>query len=65
MTNTIEADTLRDWLESSEPSWLSAWLTSESGFVERITSKLSPPPSNFVRIVELNFVRRVSAQMTY
>jgi glyoxylase-like metal-dependent hydrolase (beta-lactamase superfamily II) len=34
--------------------WLSAWLTSESGFVERVTSKLPPTPPNFVRIVELN-----------
>jgi glyoxylase-like metal-dependent hydrolase (beta-lactamase superfamily II)/rhodanese-related sulfurtransferase len=35
-------------------SWLSAWLTSESGFVERVTSKLPRTPPNFVRIVELN-----------
>ena len=35
-------------------SWLSAWLTSESGFVERVTSKLPPTPDNFVRIVQLN-----------
>jgi glyoxylase-like metal-dependent hydrolase (beta-lactamase superfamily II)/rhodanese-related sulfurtransferase len=35
-------------------SWLSAWLESESGFVERVTSKLPPTPPNFVRIVELN-----------
>jgi glyoxylase-like metal-dependent hydrolase (beta-lactamase superfamily II) len=35
-------------------SWLSAWLTSESAFVERVTSKLPPTPPNFVRIVELN-----------
>ena len=34
--------------------WLSAWLASESGFVERVTSKLPPTPPNFVRIVELN-----------
>ena len=34
--------------------WLSAWLLSESGFVERVTSKLPPTPANFVRIVELN-----------
>jgi glyoxylase-like metal-dependent hydrolase (beta-lactamase superfamily II)/rhodanese-related sulfurtransferase len=34
--------------------WLSAWLASESGFVERLTSKLPPTPPNFVRIVELN-----------
>jgi hypothetical protein len=35
-------------------SWLSAWLASESGFVERVTSKLPPTPPSFVRIVELN-----------
>jgi glyoxylase-like metal-dependent hydrolase (beta-lactamase superfamily II)/rhodanese-related sulfurtransferase len=35
-------------------SWLSTWLGSESGFVERVTSKLPPAPPNFVRIVELN-----------
>jgi glyoxylase-like metal-dependent hydrolase (beta-lactamase superfamily II)/rhodanese-related sulfurtransferase len=35
-------------------SWLSAWLASESGFVDRITSKLPPTPPNFIRIVELN-----------
>jgi glyoxylase-like metal-dependent hydrolase (beta-lactamase superfamily II)/rhodanese-related sulfurtransferase len=35
-------------------SWLSAWLPSESGFVERVTSELPPTPPNFVRIVELN-----------
>ena len=35
-------------------SWLSTWLASESGFVERVTSKLPPTPPNFVRIVELN-----------
>ena len=34
--------------------WLSAWLSSESGFVERVTSQLPPTPPNFVRIVELN-----------
>ena len=34
--------------------WLSAWLASEAGFVERVTSKLPPTPPNFVRIVELN-----------
>ena len=34
--------------------WLSAWLVSESGFVERVTSQLPPTPPNFVRIVELN-----------
>jgi glyoxylase-like metal-dependent hydrolase (beta-lactamase superfamily II)/rhodanese-related sulfurtransferase len=35
-------------------SWLSPWLASESGFVERVTSNLPPTPPNFVRIVELN-----------
>jgi glyoxylase-like metal-dependent hydrolase (beta-lactamase superfamily II)/rhodanese-related sulfurtransferase len=35
-------------------SWLSVWLASESGFVERVTSRLPPTPPNFVRIVELN-----------
>jgi glyoxylase-like metal-dependent hydrolase (beta-lactamase superfamily II)/rhodanese-related sulfurtransferase len=35
-------------------SWLSTWLASESGFVQRVTSKLPPTPPNFVRIVELN-----------
>jgi glyoxylase-like metal-dependent hydrolase (beta-lactamase superfamily II) len=35
-------------------SWLSAWLASESGFVDRITSNLPPTPPNFIRIVELN-----------
>jgi len=35
-------------------SWLSEWLASESGFVERVTSKLPPTPPNFVRIVDLN-----------
>jgi glyoxylase-like metal-dependent hydrolase (beta-lactamase superfamily II) len=39
---------------SEVASWLSAWLGSESGFVERVTSKLPPTPPNFVRIVELN-----------
>jgi glyoxylase-like metal-dependent hydrolase (beta-lactamase superfamily II) len=34
--------------------WLSAWLTSEAAFVERVTSKLPPTPPNFARIVELN-----------
>jgi hypothetical protein len=33
---------------------LSEWLASESGFVERVTSKLPPTPPNFVRIVDLN-----------
>lgn len=35
-------------------TWLSDWIASESGFVERVTSKLPPTPPNFVRIVELN-----------
>lgn len=34
--------------------WLSGWLTSESAFVQRVTSNLPPTPPNFVRIVELN-----------
>jgi glyoxylase-like metal-dependent hydrolase (beta-lactamase superfamily II)/rhodanese-related sulfurtransferase len=35
-------------------TWLSQWISSESAFVERVTSKLQPTPPNFVRIVELN-----------
>ena len=35
-------------------SWLAGWLTSESGFVDRVTSHLPPTPPNFVRIVALN-----------
>jgi len=35
-------------------TWLSAWLVSESAFVERVTAKLPPTPPNFVRIVDLN-----------
>jgi hypothetical protein len=34
--------------------WLSAWVTSESAFVERVTSHIPPTPPNFARIVELN-----------
>ena len=34
--------------------WLSGWVTSESAFVDRVTSNLPPTPPNFVRIVELN-----------
>jgi glyoxylase-like metal-dependent hydrolase (beta-lactamase superfamily II) len=34
--------------------WLSAWLTSESTFVERVTLQLPPTPPNFARIVGLN-----------
>ena len=33
---------------------LSGWLSSESAFVDRVTSNLPAPPPNFVRIVELN-----------
>jgi glyoxylase-like metal-dependent hydrolase (beta-lactamase superfamily II) len=35
-------------------TWLSEWLVSEAGFVERVVSQLPPPPPNFSRIVELN-----------
>jgi glyoxylase-like metal-dependent hydrolase (beta-lactamase superfamily II) len=35
-------------------TWLSRWLTSESAFVERVTSQLPPTPPNFARIVHLN-----------
>jgi glyoxylase-like metal-dependent hydrolase (beta-lactamase superfamily II)/rhodanese-related sulfurtransferase len=35
-------------------TWLSAWIASESAFVERVTANLPPTPPNFVRIVELN-----------
>jgi glyoxylase-like metal-dependent hydrolase (beta-lactamase superfamily II) len=35
-------------------AWLAEWLTSESGFVNRVTSNVPPTPPNFVRIVELN-----------
>ena len=34
--------------------WLSAWLTSESAFVHRVTASLPPTPPNFSRIIELN-----------
>jgi glyoxylase-like metal-dependent hydrolase (beta-lactamase superfamily II) len=34
--------------------WLANWLTSESAFVERVTSNLPPAPPNFARIVEHN-----------
>lgn len=34
--------------------WLDGWLTSESAFVQRVTSQLPPTPPNFARIVELN-----------
>jgi glyoxylase-like metal-dependent hydrolase (beta-lactamase superfamily II) len=36
--------------------WLRAWLTSESTFIERVTSQLPPAPPNFARIVALNEV---------
>ncbi len=35
-------------------AWLSGWLTSESTFVERVTSNLPATPPNFARIVGLN-----------
>jgi glyoxylase-like metal-dependent hydrolase (beta-lactamase superfamily II) len=35
-------------------TWLSQWLTSESTFVERVTTQLPPTPPNFARIVHLN-----------
>lgn len=35
-------------------TWLVGWLSSESTFVDRVTSHLPPTPPNFVRIVELN-----------
>jgi glyoxylase-like metal-dependent hydrolase (beta-lactamase superfamily II) len=35
-------------------TWLAGWLTSESAFVDRVTSNLPPTPPNFVRIVALN-----------
>jgi glyoxylase-like metal-dependent hydrolase (beta-lactamase superfamily II)/rhodanese-related sulfurtransferase len=34
--------------------WLGEWLSSESGFVERLVSRLPETPPNFTRIVELN-----------
>jgi glyoxylase-like metal-dependent hydrolase (beta-lactamase superfamily II)/rhodanese-related sulfurtransferase len=34
--------------------WLDLWLSSEPGFVGRVTSRLPGPPPNFARIVELN-----------
>jgi glyoxylase-like metal-dependent hydrolase (beta-lactamase superfamily II) len=34
--------------------WLAGWLTSESAFVDRVTSHLPPTPANFVQIVALN-----------
>jgi len=35
-------------------TWLAGWLSSESAFVDRVTSRLTPTPPNFVRIVDLN-----------
>jgi hypothetical protein len=35
-------------------AWLGGWLSSESAFVDRVTSQLPPTPPNFVRIVDLN-----------
>jgi len=35
-------------------TWLAGWLSSESAFVDRVTSRLPPTPPNFVRIVDLN-----------
>ena len=35
-------------------AWLGGWLSSESRFVDRVTSNLPPTPPNFVRIVDLN-----------
>ncbi len=34
--------------------WLGDWLTSESAFVDRVTSKPPPTPPNFLRIIDLN-----------
>jgi glyoxylase-like metal-dependent hydrolase (beta-lactamase superfamily II) len=44
--------------------WLSAWLTSEPTFVERVTSHLPPTPPNFARIVELNEAGEMPADPT-
>lgn len=35
-------------------TWLGIWLTSESAFVDRVTSNLPQTPPNFVRIIDLN-----------
>jgi glyoxylase-like metal-dependent hydrolase (beta-lactamase superfamily II)/rhodanese-related sulfurtransferase len=35
-------------------TWLSTWLASESGFVNRVTASLPPTPPNFVQIAGLN-----------
>ena len=45
-------------------AWLSGWLTSESTFVERVTSQLPPTPPNVVRIVQLNESGEVPADST-
>jgi hypothetical protein len=34
--------------------WLGPWLSSESGFIERLLSRLPDTPPNFVKIVEFN-----------
>jgi glyoxylase-like metal-dependent hydrolase (beta-lactamase superfamily II) len=34
--------------------WLSTWLTSETGFVNRVTANVPPTPPNFVQIVGFN-----------
>lgn len=34
--------------------WLANWLTSESTFVDRVTSNLPPTPPSFLQIVDLN-----------
>jgi glyoxylase-like metal-dependent hydrolase (beta-lactamase superfamily II)/rhodanese-related sulfurtransferase len=34
--------------------WLAGWLTSEAGFVDRVTSHVPPTPPNSVRILALN-----------
>jgi glyoxylase-like metal-dependent hydrolase (beta-lactamase superfamily II)/rhodanese-related sulfurtransferase len=35
-------------------SWLDEWLSSETGFVDRLVSRLPETPPNFIKIVELN-----------
>jgi hypothetical protein len=35
-------------------TWLGGWLSSESAFVDRVTSHLPPTPRNFGRIVDFN-----------
>ena len=34
--------------------WLGPWLSSETGFIERLVSRLPDTPPNFVKIVEFN-----------